>query len=82
MQRLEVSGAVRPIYGSLGVKRLILKYIKMHSATNVSCVGDMRESLFRRDTRPLTLFQCSAHKVECRLGKVITNFVDTGLQAL
>jgi len=37
MQHLEVSGAVRPIYGSLGVKRLILltyagfyrrKYIK------------------------------------------------------
>ena len=25
MQRLEVSGAVRPIYGSLGVKRLIHK---------------------------------------------------------
>ena len=24
MQRLEVSGAVRPIYGSLGVKRLII----------------------------------------------------------
>jgi len=24
MQRLEVSGAVRPIYGSLGVKRLVL----------------------------------------------------------
>jgi len=23
MQRLEVSGAIRPIYGSLGVKRLI-----------------------------------------------------------
>jgi len=23
MQRLEVSGAVRPLYGSLGVKRLI-----------------------------------------------------------
>ena len=23
MQRLEISGAVRPIYGSLGVKRLI-----------------------------------------------------------
>jgi len=23
MQRLEVSGAVRPIYGSLGVKRLM-----------------------------------------------------------
>jgi len=26
MQRLEVSGAVRPIYGSLGVKRLIFIY--------------------------------------------------------
>ena len=25
MKRLEVSGAVRPIYGSLGVKRLIFK---------------------------------------------------------
>jgi len=24
MQRLEVSGAVRPIYGSLGVKRLMV----------------------------------------------------------
>ena len=28
MQRLEVSGALRPIYGSLGVKRLTLKYLK------------------------------------------------------
>ena len=28
MQRLEVSGAVRPIYGSLGVKRLT--YVRMH----------------------------------------------------
>ena len=27
MQRLEVSGAVRPIYGSLGVKRL--RYIQL-----------------------------------------------------
>jgi len=25
MQRLEVSGAVRPIYGSLGVRRLMVK---------------------------------------------------------
>ena len=25
MQRSEVSGAIRPIYGSLGVKRLIMK---------------------------------------------------------
>jgi len=28
MQRLEVSGAVRPIYGSLGVKRLIIRSIQ------------------------------------------------------
>ena len=28
MQRLEVIGAVRPIYGSLGVKRLISKFLK------------------------------------------------------
>ena len=37
MQRLEVSGAVRPIYGSLGVKRL--------SSTHVLAVrpyGDIR----------------------------------------
>jgi len=27
MQRLEVSGAVRPIYGSLGVKRLIINTV-------------------------------------------------------
>jgi len=27
MQRLEVSGAVRPIYGSLGVKGLTLSYL-------------------------------------------------------
>ena len=26
MQRLEVSGAVRPIYGSLGVKRLTIQH--------------------------------------------------------
>jgi len=31
MQRLEVSGAVRPIYGSLGVKRLINPHAKKKS---------------------------------------------------
>ena len=46
MQRLEVSGAVRPIYGSLGVKRLIpthahfhwLKFIK-NILKNPTCFG-------------------------------------------
>ena len=32
MQRLEVSGAVRPIYGSLGVKRL------MEPAAPILCI--------------------------------------------
>ena len=31
MQRLEVSGAVRPIYGSLGVKRLIYSAFHIYS---------------------------------------------------
>ena len=31
MQRLEVSGAVRPIYGSLGFKRLKIVVDKWHS---------------------------------------------------
>ena len=35
MQRLEDSGVVRPIYGSLGVKRLINKYIEMHGHQNI-----------------------------------------------
>ena len=29
MQRLEVSGAVRPLYGSLGVKGLIVTHMKL-----------------------------------------------------
>ena len=29
MQRLEVSGAVRPIYGSLGVERLIMEWVPL-----------------------------------------------------
>ena len=32
MQRLEVSDAVRPIYGSLGVKRLILLDFQFENA--------------------------------------------------
>ena len=36
MQRLEVSGAVRPIYGSLGVKRLIPKVFSSYSVKSVN----------------------------------------------
>ena len=34
MQHLEVSGAVRPIYGSLGVKRLISRMLH-----DTPCIG-------------------------------------------
>ena len=36
MQRLEVSGAVRPIYGSLGVKRLMVVDILLINGTNMA----------------------------------------------
>ena len=36
MQRLEVSGAVRPIYGSLGVKRLRRKGNMVHTKTRTA----------------------------------------------
>ena len=46
MQRLEVSGAVRPIYGSLGVKRLkkkcklfLFKTPTSHRAVNTFRIG-------------------------------------------
>ena len=38
MQRLEVSGAVRPIYGSLGVKRLILKVMQLKGIWRSLCI--------------------------------------------
>ena len=31
MQRLEISGAVRPLYGSLGVKGLISEFVQLWS---------------------------------------------------
>ena len=39
MQRLEVSGAVRPIYGSLGVKRLTGGVFLMERQPNYCAVG-------------------------------------------
>ena len=41
MQRLEVSGALRPIYGSLGVKRLTIrvsKELRTSSANNLKAI--------------------------------------------
>ena len=41
MQRLEVSGAVRLIYGSLGFKRLILADILLLYALSFTCVDSV-----------------------------------------
>ena len=38
MQRLEVSGAVRPIYGSLGVKRLMMLWGPETKLRDPECV--------------------------------------------
>ena len=58
MQLLEVSGAVGTIYGSLGVKRLILQYLHTavtamylylftHLTTSYSTVCDVMKNSFR-----------------------------------
>ena len=36
MQRLEVSGAVRPLYGSLGVKGLISYHTLLHVSVRIT----------------------------------------------
>jgi len=40
MQRLEVSGAVRPIYGSLGVKRLNITMVYTSLVANFHCAAE------------------------------------------
>ena len=62
MQRLEVSGAARPIYGSLGVKRLINNYVTVyeqnkHRAPVSYPVSDFPlASSVRRNVRPVTRY--------------------------
>jgi len=68
MQRLKVSGAVRPIYGSLGVKRLITLYIpatternkllqeKRHSNHQRSIVENKRQRIDSRQGEDILLF--------------------------
>ena len=46
MQRLEVSGAVRPLYGSLGVKVLIFAFQWLNALSHVSCLYQTGRSLF------------------------------------
>jgi len=52
MQRLEISGAVRPIYGSLGVKGLILMTVQRDAT---------KSSLFIILQAHSTCFACQPH---------------------
>ena len=56
MQRLEVSGAVRPIYGSLGVKRLRFhpkdwhNFLRMHESTYHTLLSMVSPLIQRKNT--------------------------------
>jgi len=63
MQRLEVSGAVRPIYGTLGVKRL--NHLRTVSSTSL-------RSGFRSRFYSLSV----SFKRTSNLGSVLTNLLD------
>ena len=52
MQRLEVSGAIRPIYGSLGVKRLMCR-----DGMKIFCVGGQK---FLVQFKSENCFKCSS----------------------
>ena len=69
MQRLEVSGAVRPIYGSLGVKRLTLSWKWKHgtSRSGMPCFIFVLNSVtappqhMENFSRHLETMQCQEH---------------------
>ena len=45
MQRLEVSGAVRPLYGSLGENRLIHTFLKKNKLENKRFLTEYKQAL-------------------------------------
>ena len=47
MQRLEVSGAVRPIYGSLGVKRLTALFLSLFNCELLKQIGNIQTQRLR-----------------------------------
>ena len=63
MQRLEVSGAVRPVYGSLGVKRL------RDSSRETLVVRRNRTSCTKKCVRVL---QLGGVTIKCRLNAAVT----------
>ena len=52
MQRLEVSGAVRLIYGSLGIKRLITHHHILQRCINTLC-GPEAKAHFEHKIQPM-----------------------------
>ena len=54
MQRLEVSGAVRPIYGSLGVKRLIGTKERIETIGDTGCENGWVRECLRENRSPFT----------------------------
>ena len=96
MQRLEVSGAVRPIYGSLGVKRLTYigatklgSYPELDPWTIIHILGFIIPNflpIFVMITAALAIFQAWIW-VGVGIGKLlndlgVTNILDTKLHGL
>jgi len=86
MQRLEVSGAVRPIYGSLGVKRLINNHTYLLTyLLNPWCNLDLIDNTIA-NTRVHTCTGCISYFLKgtgilskpCWQKKILCNF--TGLK--
>ena len=65
MQRLEVSGAVRPIYGSLGVKRLTSAGVK-------DSLSPRQQSVHHSDVAENCVAYCSLHFCASPIRYVIT----------
>ena len=57
MQRLEVSGAVRPIYGSLGVKRLTYPHRKKSQDVRSGDLGGQGRRCSNLFERPCIMFR-------------------------
>ena len=68
MQRLEVSGAVRPIYGSLGVKRLKVKCVKTIRLHTLSTAPHTdRQCVSAVCRKEMTKLQAFTHKCKIQL---------------
>ena len=62
MQRLEVSGAVRTIYGSLGVKRLIFN---KNSVLLAHATTEFHVTVLNQDGQHISFYMCDKLPVYC-----------------